>query len=109
MRKPKSTHIMPFAVGDVVILRSGGPAMTVSQVVPDDDRVVCGWFPADYIPIEGGESGFQEVYPEDMKVVSFPSGVLDLLSAKTGLADKIRELQALLDAGAEDQQEVQRG
>jgi uncharacterized protein YodC (DUF2158 family) len=31
-----------FKVGDVVILRSGGPAMTVTKVT--SDAIVCEWF-----------------------------------------------------------------
>jgi uncharacterized protein YodC (DUF2158 family) len=44
----------PFAVGDVVILNSGGPKMTVAEVQPgqvrvvwvdDDDDLEAAWFP----------------------------------------------------------------
>ena len=33
---------MPFSEGDVAVLKSGGPLMTVSQVGPDS--VGCVWF-----------------------------------------------------------------
>ncbi len=35
-----------FKVGDIVRLKSGGPAMTVQQEVVEDDTdtVVCQWF-----------------------------------------------------------------
>jgi uncharacterized protein YodC (DUF2158 family) len=35
----------PFNVGDVVRLKSGGPAMTVKTVM--DNLVVCVWFTAE--------------------------------------------------------------
>ena len=31
-------------VGDLVVLRSGGPVMTVTAVCDDCDTVSCGWF-----------------------------------------------------------------
>jgi uncharacterized protein YodC (DUF2158 family) len=31
-----------FKVGDVVLLKSGGPKMTVSEI--DEDSVFCRWF-----------------------------------------------------------------
>lgn len=33
-----------FKVGDVVLLKSGGPSMTVSHVAPDGS-LLCVWFP----------------------------------------------------------------
>lgn len=33
-----------FKVGDVVELKSGGPAMTVEGIDPGTGRVVCKWF-----------------------------------------------------------------
>ena len=33
----------PFQIGDVVMLKSGGPAMTVSEL-GDDDQVISVWF-----------------------------------------------------------------
>lgn len=30
-------------VGDVVVLNSGGPAMTVVKADPGSDKVLCGW------------------------------------------------------------------
>lgn|GEM_PF-2424733 len=38
-----------FKVGDVVVLRSGGPAMTVSGPLTDEFDVNCVWFAEDYI------------------------------------------------------------
>ncbi len=37
---------MTFKVGDVVVLKSGGPEMTVSQepTLTDEDHVRCQWF-----------------------------------------------------------------
>lgn len=43
---PKTTDIemaTAFEVGDVVKLRSGGPAMSIYEVI-DDDTVICQWF-----------------------------------------------------------------
>jgi len=37
---------MAYSVGDRVKLRSGGPLMTVSQVL-DGDNVECAWFDRD--------------------------------------------------------------
>jgi uncharacterized protein YodC (DUF2158 family) len=37
---------MAYSVGDRVKLRSGGPLMTVSQVL-DRDNVECAWFDRD--------------------------------------------------------------
>ena len=34
-----------FKVGDVVMLKSGGPVMTVKEVSPDD--IFCTWFADD--------------------------------------------------------------
>jgi len=47
-----------FKIGDVIILKSGGPGMTVEEVDDEEDTVHCqwfvngkkledGWFPAD--------------------------------------------------------------
>ena len=34
-----------FKIGDIVILKSGGPVMTVVRYEPSDsDEVVCQWF-----------------------------------------------------------------
>ena len=33
----------PFQIGDVVMLKSGGPTLTVSEV-GDDGQVICVWF-----------------------------------------------------------------
>lgn len=33
-----------LSVGDVVHLRSGGPAMTVYDLLPDTDLVACIWY-----------------------------------------------------------------
>ncbi len=33
-----------FKVGDVVILKSGGPAMTVDEIDDDKDTIECRWF-----------------------------------------------------------------
>jgi uncharacterized protein YodC (DUF2158 family) len=33
----------PFQIGDVVMLKSGGPTMTVGEV-GDDGQVICVWF-----------------------------------------------------------------
>lgn len=35
-----------FSVGDVVHLRSGGPAMTVFDLLPDTKLVACIWYDA---------------------------------------------------------------
>jgi uncharacterized protein YodC (DUF2158 family) len=45
--------------GDVVWLKSGGPAMTVTAISPEDhgreEVVVCRWFTADQVKPETGE------------------------------------------------------
>lgn len=42
--KTADTDMVPaFEVGDVVKLRSGGPAMSIYEVI-DDDTVICQWF-----------------------------------------------------------------
>lgn len=33
-----------FSVGDVVVLKSGGPKMTVSEVGVDEGQIKCVWF-----------------------------------------------------------------
>jgi len=33
-----------FKVGDVVILKSGGPTMTVCEIDDDEDMIYCQWF-----------------------------------------------------------------
>lgn len=46
--KPKTcaeaVAAMPFKVGDVVSIKSGGPAMTVRWLIPEG--VECIWFPS---------------------------------------------------------------
>jgi uncharacterized protein YodC (DUF2158 family) len=37
-----STH--KYEVGDLVQLKSGGPVMTVTGILPDGERVHCKWF-----------------------------------------------------------------
>ncbi len=52
-----------FKVGDVVILKSGGPDMTISTVSDDgvhciwfkDDNQINGFFPADAVEISNTE------------------------------------------------------
>jgi uncharacterized protein YodC (DUF2158 family) len=34
----------PFSIGDVVRLKSGGPAMTVESINENDKRVTCVWY-----------------------------------------------------------------
>jgi uncharacterized protein YodC (DUF2158 family) len=45
----KGTTKMTIQLGDVVWLKSGGPAMTVSRVGPEGkpDSISCIWFPTD--------------------------------------------------------------
>jgi len=49
--KPKAET---FAVGALVSLKSGGPTMTVTELLPMPDRVRCAWF--------GGKRACSEVF-----------------------------------------------
>lgn len=33
-----------FKIGDVVYLKSGGPAMTVNRIIEERDNIECVWF-----------------------------------------------------------------
>ncbi|MCU4431893.1 DUF2158 domain-containing protein [Acinetobacter pittii] len=35
---------MSFNIGDVVYLKSGGPAMTINQIYKERENVQCVWF-----------------------------------------------------------------
>ncbi len=35
---------MSFNIGDVVVLKSGGPSMTVSNILTNNTHVGCVWF-----------------------------------------------------------------
>lgn len=39
---------MTFSIGDIVLLKSGGPSMTVKVV--DGDNVTCTWFANGFTP-----------------------------------------------------------
>lgn len=41
----------PFAVGDVVRVRSGGPAMTVKEVDPDGQHISVVWWGGEKHPM----------------------------------------------------------
>lgn len=49
-----------FNIGDVVVLKSGGPSMTIENLDRDSELVYCAWF-------DGKEK----------KVNSFPPGALE--------------------------------
>lgn len=40
-----------FNVGDVVYLKSGGPAMTVHRLIDDRENVECKWFQDDELEV----------------------------------------------------------
>lgn len=47
-----------FNIGDVVRLKSGGPAMTVEAVAPSGGGLVCVWFNKDGMKFETQSSVF---------------------------------------------------
>lgn len=56
---------MSFNIGDVVVLKSGGPAMTITHV-SNEGRVSCAWF---------------EKTTADYKYVKFAAELLKLVNA----------------------------
>lgn len=40
----KTKRSRPIAIGDLVVLKSGGPVMVVSAYEEDSPRVLCDWF-----------------------------------------------------------------
>lgn len=80
---------MAFKPGDVVVLKSGGPAMTVASVEEDD--VKCLWI---------GEEG--ELFREDI-----PAIALELIETEDDL-DEIDEDEDGDEDGDEDEDEDER-
>lgn len=61
-----------FKVGDVVILKSGGPLLTVAELTETDGNAVigCGWFTRE------GEIRSAEFAPALLKLVTVPESKL---------------------------------
>jgi len=68
-----------LSVGDVVRLKSGGPAMTITYIDDENDSV-CKWFDAK-LKLRGGEFAISSLEPGESV------GQIDLAKFLAGLGD----------------------